>query len=221
MVVQTRVSVARVAIAAFGVATPTSATFFRSSPVPDHAFVAARAVPPRSAASVSTRTADDLTSDVASRCARATTLTAISTRRRPRCLSRRTPLLPLTIGGGRFLWRPRTVEQLLKLVERRRADRAALSAMNREPQRTVEGWQLAAIERTRKLLGQPQACDADVPFGCLLDVIVDVHSAIAQLHGARQSEVSFALGSRHDRVGVEIQPCVLELLDRRDALLVE
>ena len=130
MIVQVRVGIVRVAITSFGVATPTSVTFFGASSVAKRSLVAVGAVAPRSAAAVAARAIDDVARGFARRSAPTTSLAAVATGCRPRRLPCRTTLLPLTVGGGRFLRRPRTIEQLLQLVERRCSHGTALSAMD-------------------------------------------------------------------------------------------
>jgi hypothetical protein len=110
MVVQIGLGVPRIAIPPFGVAASTPAAIFRASSVAEHALVAVCAIPLWPARTMATRAVDDLAPHVAARSASAGSLPATAPGSRPRCLARRTPLLPLAICRGHLLGRPRPIE---------------------------------------------------------------------------------------------------------------
>jgi hypothetical protein len=77
---------------------------------------------------------------------------AVTARGRPRGLPRRATHLPLAVGRGDFFRGPRAVEQILELVQGRRAHGAALAAVNGEAKRSIERRQLALAQISRQLL---------------------------------------------------------------------
>lgn len=134
MVVKQRVRVGEVPVATLGVPPTPPAPILRSPPVATQPFVAVAAVSARPAMTPATGA-------------------PLASRRRPSGLARRAPLLPFPLGRGDFLVGPWTIEQILQLVQRRGSHCAALAAVDREPERSIEHRELTLVERAGELLG--------------------------------------------------------------------
>lgn len=129
MVVQPWLDVGHLAVATFRMTTASPATILGAPAITSQPLIAIAAV-----ASLSPvpcfGALDHLALDVASCVTTATPFSTIAARRRTRSLSRGAPLLPFTVCSRELFGGPRSVEQILKLVERCRSHRAALSAVD-------------------------------------------------------------------------------------------
>jgi hypothetical protein len=92
-----------------------------------------------------------------------------------------------------FVRRPGSIENLLKLLQRRCSHRPARAAKNGEAHRTVERRELVVRQRSRELLGQPEARNADRTGISRLDVVVDRHFPPANDDGVGQRQPALAL----------------------------
>jgi hypothetical protein len=116
------------------VSAPAPTAVLRASSVPDNPLVAPRTIVGGSGSSTTTLppSLDRLPLGAARRPAPAMSLATVAPQRGSRRFPRSPPLLPLALGRRDFLRRPGTIEKVLKLIQRRRANRPTLSSVHRE-----------------------------------------------------------------------------------------
>src|SRR5512134_1951341 len=109
-------------------------------------------------------------------------------------LSRRHVRRWLTVAH--LIWRPGSIERVLKLLERCGANGTTGTTKHRESDRPIELGKLIVRERACELLRQPETRDTDRAGIPALDVVIDRYVAPANHNGVGQGEPPRALRGR-------------------------
>jgi hypothetical protein len=114
---------------------------------------------------------------------------------------RREVIRPLVAHN--FVRRPRTIEHVLELAQRRSPHRAARPPKNGEANGPIQRRQLLLRNGACQLFGQPQPRNAARRSTHLFDIVVDRDSSTTNIDGIGKREESRSLIERHDRIEVD------------------